>query len=173
MVSPTKMLIRSPLKETDTNLKHNNGIPVSTATATAHLNALSNDNNGNNNNNNTNESFPKKRSLERLELQQQQQHLHEKKKAKLERARSIEGAVQVSKGTGLKNVEPRVTPKELLEWQTNWKKIMKRDSRIYFDITDDVEMNTYNKSKMDKRKDLLKRGFFHWAHKSLSSLTLP
>ncbi|CAI1817987.1 hypothetical protein SEUBUCD646_0B01830 [Saccharomyces eubayanus] len=156
MVSPTKMLIRSPLKETDTNLKHNNGIPVSTATATAHLNALPNDNNGNNN---TNESFPKKRSLERLELQQQQQHLHEKKKAKLERARSIEGAVQVSKGTGLKNVEPRVTPKELLEWQTNWKKIMKRDSRIYFDITDDVEMNTYNKSKMDKRKDLLKRGF--------------
>lgn len=36
---------------------------------------------------------------------------------------------------------------------------MKRDSRIYFDITDDVEMNTYNKSKMDKRRDLLKRGF--------------
>nr|5T2S_A Chain A, DDK kinase regulatory subunit DBF4,Serine/threonine-protein kinase RAD53 [Saccharomyces cerevisiae S288C]5T2S_C Chain C, DDK kinase regulatory subunit DBF4,Serine/threonine-protein kinase RAD53 [Saccharomyces cerevisiae S288C] len=52
-----------------------------------------------------------------------------------------------------------MTPKELLEWQTNWKKIMKRDSRIYFDITDDVEMNTYNKSKMDKRRDLLKRGF--------------
>ncbi|CAI4058001.1 protein serine/threonine kinase activating protein DBF4 SKDI_04G2820 [Saccharomyces kudriavzevii IFO 1802] len=155
MVSPTKMIIRSPLKETDTNLKHNNGIAVS-ATATTHLNAFSNDNNGNNNN--TSESFPKKRSLERLELQQQQQ-LHEKKRAKLERARSIEGAVQVSKGTGLKNVEPRVTPKELLEWQTNWKKIMKRDSRIYFDITDDVEMNAYNKSKMEKRRDLLKRGF--------------
>ncbi|CAI4335273.1 AHL_G0009290.mRNA.1.CDS.1 [Saccharomyces cerevisiae] len=155
MVSPTKMIIRSPLKETDTNLKHNNGIAVST-TAAGHLNVFSNDNNCNNNN--TTESFPKKRSLERLELQQQQ-HLHEKKRAKLERARSIEGAVQVSKGTGLKNVEPRVTPKELLEWQTNWKKIMKRDSRIYFDITDDVEMNTYNKSKMDKRRDLLKRGF--------------
>lgn len=155
MVSPTKMIIRSPLKETDTNLKHNNGIAAST-TAAGHLNVFSNDNNCNNNN--TTESFPKKRSLERLELQQQQ-HLHEKKRARIERARSIEGAVQVSKGTGLKNVEPRVTPKELLEWQTNWKKIMKRDSRIYFDITDDVEMNTYNKSKMDKRRDLLKRGF--------------
>ncbi|CAI4037938.1 hypothetical protein SMKI_04G2750 [Saccharomyces mikatae IFO 1815] len=155
MVSPTKMIIRSPLKETDTNLKHKNGIAVSTTTV-GHLDIFSNDNNCNNNN--ATESFPKKRSLERLELQQQQ-HLHEKKKAKLERARSIEGAVQVSKVTGLKNVEPRVTPKELLEWQTNWKKIMKRDSRIYFDITDDVEMNTYNKSRMDKRRDLLKRGF--------------
>lgn len=98
MVSPTKMIIRSPLKETDTNLKHNNGIAAST-TAAGHLNVFSNDNNCNNNN--TTESFPKKRSLERLELQQQQ-HLHEKKRARIERARSIEGAVQVSKGTGLK-----------------------------------------------------------------------
>ncbi|CAI5028052.1 CFC_HP_G0025140.mRNA.1.CDS.1 [Saccharomyces cerevisiae] len=49
---------------------------------------------------------------------------------------------------------------------------MKRDSRIYFDITDDVEMNTYNKSKMDKRRDLLKSEGFGIACNNSIFLTL-
>lgn len=94
----------------------------------------------------------KKRALDRLELQQ-------RKRPKVERARSIEGAVQVAKNSALKNVEQKVTPSELLEWQTNWKKIMRRESRIYFDTADESDCSKYTKSKMDKRKDLLKRGF--------------
>lgn len=94
----------------------------------------------------------KKRTLERIELQ-------ERKKFKAERARSIEGAVKVSKSTAIKNIEPKVTPTELLEWQNNWKRIMRRESRIYFDTADESESSKHVKSKMDKKRDLLKSGF--------------
>ncbi|AQZ13832.1 DBF4 (YDR052C) [Zygosaccharomyces parabailii] len=125
------MNARSPLKETDANLRQPH-IALNEDEHTAYAN--------------------KKRALDRLELQQ-------RKRPKAERARSIEGAVQVAKNTALKNAEQKVTPSELLEWQNNWKKIMRRESRIYFDTADESDCSKYTKSKMDKRKDLLKRGF--------------
>lgn len=151
--SPVKAATRSPLKETDSNLRagsFNEPVKETQLLQTQEL-----DNNNTNINNNINiitTSNNKKRSLERLELQQ-------KKKPKAERARSIEGAVLVSKPTVLKNVQSKVTPKELLDWQNNWKKIMRRDSRIYFDTTEDNADNLKSKKSLDKKRELLKRGF--------------
>ncbi|GAV55899.1 hypothetical protein ZYGR_0AZ00700 [Zygosaccharomyces rouxii] len=129
------MTTRSPLKETDANLRQ------------PRLNLNNEDENS--------AATHKKRALERLETQQQQQ----RKKPKAERTRSIEGAVQVGKNTALKNIEQKVTPSELLEWQNNWKKIMRRESRIYFDTTDESDCSKFTKNRMDKRRDLLKKGF--------------
>lgn len=126
-------MARSPLKETDANLQQR---PV------GHVNEDGIIRGG---------IVTKKRTLERIELQ-------ERKKCKAERARSIEGAVKVSKSTAVKNIEPKVTPTELLEWQNNWKRIMKRESRIYFDSADENDTGK-QKGKMDRRKDLLKSGF--------------
>lgn len=130
MISPRKAMSRSPLKETDANMKQ----PLSI--------------NGNQDGSIINS---KKRSLEKLEQQQQ------RKKLKVERTRSIEGAVLVSKPAVKTVNESKVTPKELIEWQNNWKKIMRRDSRIYFD-SKNID-NLKLKKNMDKRKDLLKKGF--------------
>lgn len=133
------MATRSPLKETDANLKHR---PLS-------LNDRNVD--GPNNIAGEDSAGTKKRALERLDLQ-------DLKRTKVEKVRSIEGAVKVARNTGLKNAEAKVTPNELLEWQNNWKKIMKRESRIYFDSTDEADSSKHLKN-LDKRKDLLKRGF--------------
>lgn len=127
------MVARSPLRETDANLQQR---PVDVGEDGIVRGGL----------------VTKKRTLERIELQ-------ERKKCKAERARSIEGAVKVNKTTAMKNIEPKVTPSELLDWQNNWKRIMRRESRIYFDTADETESSKLVKSKMDKRKDLLKSGF--------------
>lgn len=127
------MVARSPLRETDANLQQR---PVDVGEDGILRGGL----------------VTKKRTLERIELQ-------ERKKCKAERARSIEGAVKVNKTTAMKNIEPKVTPSELLDWQNNWKRIMRRESRIYFDTADETESSKLVKSKMDKRKDLLKSGF--------------
>ncbi|CAL9730312.1 DDK kinase regulatory subunit Dbf4p [Monosporozyma unispora] len=146
--SPVKTTARSPLKETDSNLRAGSfHEPVKESQL-----VQSQELNNNINNNNITASNTKKRSLERLEQQQ-------KKKTKVERTRSIEGAVLVAKPAVLKNVQSKVTPKELLEWQNNWKKIMRRDSRIYFDTTEDISDNLKSKRAQDKKKELLKRGF--------------
>ncbi|KAL3234933.1 DDK kinase regulatory subunit DBF4 [Nakaseomyces bracarensis] len=146
---PPMYLVRSPLKETDANSKQS-GYP------------MAND-----------EKELKKRILDNTN-----ESLQLRKRAKLERGRSIEGAVQVNKNAALKNVDnpnkndigasatisntnnnAKIAPNELLEWQLNWRKIMKRDSRIYFDTTDEPEITKYVKSKLEKRKLLLKCGF--------------
>lgn len=130
MASPTKQLtVRSPLKETDANQKG--------GTSRAATNEL------------------KRKSLDKLE------HEHGKKKMKLaERSRSIEGAVLMNKQAALKKAEQhKVTPKDLLEWQHNWRKIMRRDTKMYFDTTDFPDTSTYTKQKLDRRKELLKGAF--------------
>ena len=82
------------------------------------------------------------------------------KRPKIERGRSIEGAIQVTKTNALKKKEEqKVTPSDLLEWQNNWKKIMKRDSKIYFDTADELDTSRSMKTKMDKKQELLKCGF--------------
>lgn len=134
-----KMATRSPLKETDANLKQRS---TTINEHTADGDYMLGDNT----------EGMKKRKLGRIESQ-------DRKKAKAERARSIEGAVQVTKTLAMRNIEPKVTPNELLEWQNNWKKIMRRESRIYFDTTAEGDSNKYTKNKMDKRKDLLNCGF--------------
>lgn len=123
---PIMNIGRSPLKETDANLKTGNDLL-------------------------------KKRSLDRLE---QQQHRKRTKTNDASR-RTIEGAVQMSKQTALKKVgeQSKVTPHDLLEWQNNWRKIMRRDTKIYFDTTEVHDTILYAKQKLDKKKDLLKRGF--------------
>lgn len=135
-----KMATRSPLKETDANLKQRS------TTINEHIAADGEYILGDNT------EGMKKRKLGRIESQ-------DRKKFKAERARSIEGAVQVTKTLAMRNIEPKVTPNELLEWQNNWKKIMRRESRIYFDSTAEGDSNKYTKNKMDKRKDLLNCGF--------------
>lgn len=129
------MTARSPLKETDANLRQ------------PRLNLTTEDENA--------ASANKKRALEKLESQQ---HL-QRKKQRVERTRSIEGAVQVGRNAALKNVEHKVTPKELLEWQNNWRKIMRRESRIYFDTTDESKCSKILKNRLDKHRELLKKGF--------------
>ncbi|QLQ80455.1 hypothetical protein HG537_0D04550 [Torulaspora globosa] len=126
-------MARFPLKETDTNLQQR---------PTVHVNEDGVIRGG---------LIGKKRSLERIEIQ-------ERKKSKAERARSIEGAVKVSKSTVVRNIEAKVTPTELLEWQNNWKRIMKRESRIYFDSSEENESGK-QKGKMDRKRELLKSGF--------------
>lgn len=129
------MTTRSPLKETDANLRQ------------PRLNLNNEDENS--------AATHKKRALEKLETQQQQQ----RKKPKAERTRSIEGAVQVGRNAAIRNIEQKVTPSELLEWQNNWKKIMRRESRIYFDTTDESDCSKFTKNRMDKRRDVLRKGF--------------
>lgn len=151
MASPTKMLTRSPLKETDANMKQQNALQSSKKRLLEHTLLNEDIHYANNNNKNVHQ-------LDQQHVNDQQQPSL-KKRPKIERDRSIEGAVLVSKNAALKNIEPKVTPKELLEWQSNWKKIMKRDSKIYFDITEEVETTKVQKRALDKRQELLKRGF--------------
>lgn len=145
-------LVRSPLKETDANSKQQTY------------------------------QIGDEKELKKRILDNTNESLQLRKRAKLERGRSIEGAVQVNKNAVLKHVDNakksesavasaqtstnndknnnnKVAPNELLEWQLNWRKIMKRDSRIYFDTTDEPEISKYVKSKLEKRKLLLKCGF--------------
>ena len=163
ILSPIKTVNRSPLKETDANLRgtplNENGKEVQfIQTQEKNDNNKYNDTNDKNScnasniTNNNNTLLTKKRSIERSEQPQ-------KKKQKVERTRSIEGAVLVSKPAALRNVQNKVTPKELLEWQNNWRKILRRDSRIYFDTTEDNIDNIKSKKALDKKRDLLKRAF--------------
>lgn len=94
----------------------------------------------------------KRRAIEKLELQ------HRKRAKTTEPVRrTIEGAVQTRTHADFKKVSEsaKVTPKDLLEWQTNWKRIMRRDTKIYFDTTETADA----KHKLDKRKELMRRGF--------------
>ncbi|SCV01728.1 LANO_0F13234g1_1 [Lachancea nothofagi CBS 11611] len=126
-------LKRSPLKETNSNVKTG-------------LNDM-----------------VKKRSVERLEIQ------HRKRARTTDggRSRTIEGAVQQHRHADFKKmndesesqnatkntkIAAKVTPQDLLEWQTNWRRIMRRDTKIYFDTTDASHKN-------EKKRDLLRRGF--------------
>lgn len=155
--SPTKTANRLPLKETDSNLR--------TTTTTAQDNAkdiqvieipdVSFQEPGTKINN---ENIIKKRSIEKLESLTT--ITSSKKKPKIERTRSIEGAVLISKPAVIQKMQQKVTPKELIEWQINWKKIMRRDSRIYFDTTEDNIDLIKSKKSIDKKKELLKRGFY-------------
>ncbi|EDO17030.1 hypothetical protein Kpol_1065p47 [Vanderwaltozyma polyspora DSM 70294] len=158
MISPAKITARSPLKAADTNSRvPRNSLSINTdGSANLANTKVSGVDTGN--------LMLKKRSLEKLE----QQQIQDKKRPKIERGRSIEGAiVQVSKALSLKNAEQdnqnhhqaKVTPNELLEWQNNWKKIMRRESRIYFDTTDETDISKHARLKLDKKKELLKRGF--------------
>ncbi|CUS21466.1 LAQU0S03e03246g1_1 [Lachancea quebecensis] len=124
MMSPSKGSMatrRSPLKETNANLK-------------------------------TGTDVVKRRAVEKLELQ----HRKRAKTAETGR-RTIEGAVQTQRQAEFKKVgeSAKVTPRDLLEWQTNWKRIMRRDTKIYFDTTEVADA----KFKPDKRKELMRRGF--------------
>ena len=156
VVSPMKTINRSPLRETNANLRgtplneNEKGIPLIPNQERNDNNDKKSSNSSNIDNNNT--LLVKKRLIERSEQPQ-------KKKQKVERTRSIEGAVLVSKPAVLRNVQNKVTPKELLEWQNNWKKILRRDSRIYFDSTEDNIDNIKSKKILDKKRDLLKRAF--------------
>lgn len=169
VLSPIKAINRSPLKETDANLRgvplNENGKEIQLVPSQEKNDSIKYSHNYNNKNDvdhsksysgsndqNNNTLLVRKRIIERSEPQQ-------KKKPRVERARSIEGAVLVSKPAALKNVQNKVTPKELLDWQNNWKKILRRDSRIYFDTTEDSIDNIKTKKALDKKRDLLKRGF--------------
>lgn len=135
MASPTTTQTRSPLKETDANLRQ--VVPAG-----------------------------KKRVLE-LHRGDGEQGVSGGsvaiKRPRIERSRSIEGAVLVSKTAALRTLEQKtdskVAPRELLEWQRNWRRIMKRDSKIYFDITEDADTAAGKKRVLDKRQEVLKRGF--------------
>ena len=135
MASPTKIQMRSPLKETDANLKQLNqpakkrlfetfGTDDQAATATS--------------------------STSRQSIA---------KRPKIERTRSIEGAVLVSKKIALKTIEPKIPTKDLMEWQNNWRRILKNDAKIYFDTTEDPDTTSIQKKLLDKKQELLKRGF--------------
>ena len=132
MASPTTTQTRSPLKETDTNLRQ--ALPLA-----------------------------KKRVLELHGGEADNDASNSLKRPKIERSRSIEGAVLVSKTAALRTLEKKgdgkVAPKELLEWQRNWRRIMKRDSRIYFDITEDADTAANRKRVLDKKENILRRGF--------------
>lgn len=137
MASPTKTVIRSPLKETDSNLRQpslsNNQLTMTNSLA--------------------------KRTHDKLESKDQASTDCIKKRPRVERGRSIEGAVLVSKTAALKNVEAKLSPKDLSDWQNNWRKILRRDSKIYFDTTEEIDDLRHNKRTIDKKRDLLKRGF--------------
>ncbi|KAG0670519.1 hypothetical protein C6P45_002261 [Maudiozyma exigua] len=132
MVSPTKIQMRSPLKETDANLKQLN-------------------------------QPAKKRLFEAIGTDEQSTASISRqtiiKKPKIERTRSIEGAVLVSKKAALKTIEPKIPTKDLIEWQNNWRRILKNDAKIYFDTTEDPETTSTQKKLLDKRQELLRRGF--------------
>ncbi|CDO95855.1 unnamed protein product [Kluyveromyces dobzhanskii CBS 2104] len=53
--------------------------------------------------------------------------------------------------TSAKAQTQRLSNKELIDWQNNWRKIMKRDTFIYFDCSEVAN---------DNRKDVLRRAFF-------------
>ncbi|AET38381.1 protein serine/threonine kinase activating protein DBF4 Ecym_2671 [Eremothecium cymbalariae DBVPG len=71
--------------------------------------------------------------------------------------RTIEGAVLISRQQAQRRAEQsKITAKDLLDWQQNWRRIMRKDTRIYFDTT---IVDHHQGSKLEKRKELLKRGF--------------
>ncbi|CEP62830.1 protein serine/threonine kinase activating protein DBF4 LALA0_S06e04808g [Lachancea lanzarotensis] len=117
---------RSPLTETDSNVKTGPNVVV------------------------------KKRTVERIDVSQ----ARKKPRVGMEataRARTIEGAVQQpnhSQQSSHQNqqIAAKVTPQDLLEWQTNWRRIMRRDTKIYFDTTEALHKN-------DKKREALKRAF--------------
>ncbi|KAG0677225.1 hypothetical protein C6P41_000744 [Kluyveromyces marxianus] len=53
-------------------------------------------------------------------------------------------------GTNTKAQTQRLSNKELIDWQNNWRRIMKRDTYIYFDCSETAN---------DNRKDVLRRSF--------------
>ncbi|AMD22384.1 HGR045Wp [Eremothecium sinecaudum] len=150
MDSPSKMqapstvkVLRSPLKESDPNhqrrLTKTGSILAPTSAST--------------------QLFPgKKRSLNLLEETERGRHKRSKQAGLPYNAggvssRSIEGAVLISRQQAQRRAEQsKITAKDLLDWQQNWRRIMRKDTRIYFDtaITD---------NKLEKRRDLLKCGF--------------
>jgi len=176
--------MRSPLKETDANMKHLvhptkkrliDQIDIIDVDEKNLLNESNSNRNDNDNDNDDHNSINNENIIDDNEREQinnddnkyrnttperrRQVTDYLVKRPKIERARSIEGAVLVSKKTVLKAIEPKVTQKDLLEWQNNWKKIMKYDSKIYFDITEDPETTIPQKRTLDKKQELLKRGF--------------
>ncbi|SCU97430.1 LADA_0H06260g1_1 [Lachancea dasiensis] len=145
-------LKRSPLKQTDSNIRAGTQAAV------------------------------KRRSVEKLEIQHRKrvrtvegggrsrtiegavQHQHRKAEFKKvdegndegeERQNVNDNKTSNNNITGAKSAKTgggKVTPQDLLEWQTNWRRIMRRDTKIYFDTTEASHKN-------DKKRDLLKRGF--------------
>ncbi|SMN20342.1 similar to Saccharomyces cerevisiae YDR052C DBF4 Regulatory subunit of Cdc7p-Dbf4p kinase complex, required for Cdc7p kinase activity and initiation of DNA replication [Maudiozyma saulgeensis] len=163
MASPTKVHMRSPLKETDANMKQLIQPIKKRLIEQIDLDDIDEKNNNDNDKNNNNKKEEDNKDDEKYynntpdKCRQTTDYLV--KRPKIERARSIEGAVLVSKKAVLKTIEPKVTQKDLLEWQNNWRKIMKYDSKIYFDITEDPETTVPQKRILDKKQELLKRGF--------------
>ncbi|CCE65701.1 hypothetical protein TPHA_0M01260 [Tetrapisispora phaffii CBS 4417] len=173
MISPTKLAHRSPLKATDANAHTNTDTHANLKTKNVDItSAMENV-----------KPVLKKRSLEKLE---QINNNDPRKRPKIERNRSIEGAVVHINGINAKidkfndqtdntnndankstnnankntnSKQNKVSLNELLEWQNNWKKIMKRESKIYFDTTDDTDISKYMKIKLEKKRDLLRKGF--------------
>ncbi|AGO13670.1 AaceriAGL205Cp [[Ashbya] aceris (nom. inval.)] len=71
--------------------------------------------------------------------------------------RTIEGAVLITRQQAQRRAEQsKITAKDLLDWQQNWKRIMRKDTRIYFDT---AVVDHLQGAKLEKRKELLKRGF--------------
>ncbi|CCK71519.1 protein serine/threonine kinase activating protein DBF4 KNAG_0H01060 [Huiozyma naganishii CBS 8797] len=139
MSVPLKTTNRSPLRETDANLKPQSALgpracPESHATAAA-------------------APSTKKRALDRLEHSLVKQQ-------RVKRTRSIEGAVLLNKPAG-KPVAARaqaLQPKELVEWQNNWLRILKRDTRIFFDVREDKKSGRL-RHKLEEKRELLVAGF--------------
>ncbi|SCU99766.1 LAMI_0G00672g1_1 [Lachancea mirantina] len=128
IISPVKGTFktgRAPLKETDTNAKRN-------------VEAV------------------KRKTVERLE-QQQLKRAKTVETGQISR-RNIEGAVQTNKQNDFKKAvaeQSKVTPRDLAEWQANWRKILRKDTKIYFDNTEVTEP----KHKFERRRDILRQGF--------------
>ena len=174
MVPQAKTLLRSPLKETDANLKQSrnltlggqlgdldtHGVPGEPSKKRV-FNKLDHDVSQYQQQSQRQQQSSQSQSQSRVVLQQHQlQHVQQlKKKPRIERTRSIEGAVLVDKDVALKRIAPKVTPKELLEWQTTWRKIMSRNSKIYFDVTDEPDVSKHARRTLDKKKELLRRAF--------------
>lgn len=154
---------RSPLKETDANSKksHNKYLYMDSNKEKLQPPMLSFSGNNTSMGNTTSSiRINKKRNIEALSGFKDIQRI---KKKNVERSRSIEGAIRLNKnGTvSSKKTESKTVQNELQDWQNDWKKIMKRESIIYFDTTDDVETTKHNKIKLEKRANLLKKGFLY------------
>ena len=173
MVPQAKTLIRSPLKETDANLKQprnlalggqlgdldTHGAPGEPSKKRV-FNKLDHDVSQYQQQSQRQQQSSQSHIVIQQQQQQQLQHVQQvKKKPRVERTRSIEGAVLVDKDVALKRIAPKVTPKELLEWQTTWRKIMSRNSKIYFDVTDEPDVSKHARRTLDKKKELLRRAF--------------
>lgn len=101
----------------------------------------------------------KKRSLDLLEKTEKVNHKRSKQFASIygsvsaASVRSIEGAVLTSRQQTQRRAEQsKIIAKDLFDWQQNWRLIMRKDTRIYFDTA----LVDY---KLEKRKELLKCGF--------------